>query len=51
MNDDYTFWIHKDAPEFVSELSPVLTGADEFAWSKLYSYFHETQLALMLSKN
>lgn len=48
MNDDYTFWIHKDDREPVSEL-PALSGADQFAWSKLKSFFHENQLDLMHS--
>ncbi|KAL3647831.1 hypothetical protein CASFOL_008799 [Castilleja foliolosa] len=32
VNDDYTFWVHKDDRESVSDLSPALTGIDSFSW-------------------
>ncbi|GFQ07456.1 probable inactive protein kinase at3g63330 [Phtheirospermum japonicum] len=32
VNDDYTFWVHKDDRESVSDLSPALTGIDHFSW-------------------
>ncbi|EYU46523.1 hypothetical protein MIMGU_mgv1a024497mg, partial [Erythranthe guttata] len=32
VNDDYTFWVHKDDRESVSDLSPALTGAYQFPW-------------------
>ncbi|KAI3449684.1 hypothetical protein Pfo_006349 [Paulownia fortunei] len=43
VNDDYTFWVHKDDRESMSDLSPALTGADQFSWSgplDLYSDQH-----------
>lgn len=51
VNDDYTFWIHKDDREPVSELLPALSGANQFTWSKLKSHFHENQLILVLKRS
>lgn len=51
VNDDYTFWIHKDDHEPVSEQLTALSGAHQFTWSKLKFHFHENELALMLSKS
>ncbi|GER24870.1 protein phosphatase 2C family protein [Striga asiatica] len=34
VNDDYTFWVHKDDRESMSDLSPALIGIDHFSWSR-----------------
>lgn len=51
VNDDYTFWIHRDDQESLSELTPALTGAYQFPWSKMNCYYCDTQLVPMLSEN
>lgn len=38
MNDDYTFWVHKDDREPVSDLAPALTGAEQFPWGKIIHF-------------
>lgn len=41
VNDDYTFWIHKDDREPVSEQLPALSGANQFAWSRTLDFYND----------
>ncbi|KAL8548181.1 hypothetical protein ACS0TY_007489 [Phlomoides rotata] len=41
VNDDYTFWIHRDDREPLSELSPALTGADQFPWTGSLDFYND----------
>ncbi|KAL0459488.1 UNVERIFIED_CONTAM: putative inactive protein kinase [Sesamum latifolium] len=46
VNDDYTFWIHKDDQEFVSDHSPALTGTDQFLWSGQLDLYNDQHICV-----
>ncbi|XP_047954657.1 uncharacterized protein LOC125200884 isoform X3 [Salvia hispanica] len=41
VNDDYTFWIHKDGREPVSEQLTALSGAHQFTWSRPIDFYSD----------
>ncbi|KAL6500526.1 hypothetical protein OROHE_025892 [Orobanche hederae] len=46
VNDDYTFWVHKDDQESMSDLSPALTGIDHFSWSGSVDLYNDQHTCL-----
>ncbi|KAK6141570.1 hypothetical protein DH2020_024671 [Rehmannia glutinosa] len=46
VNDDYTFWVHKDDRESVSDLSPALTGIDQFSWSGPLDLYNDQHICV-----
>ncbi|KAK4407179.1 putative protein phosphatase 2C 51 [Sesamum angolense] len=46
VNDDYTFWVHKDDQEFVSDQSPALTGNDQFLWSGQLDLYNDQHICV-----
>ncbi|KAK4418314.1 putative inactive protein kinase [Sesamum alatum] len=46
VNDDYTFWVHKDDQEFVSHQSPALTGTDQFLWSGQLDLYNDQHICV-----
>ncbi|KAG8389301.1 hypothetical protein BUALT_Bualt02G0215200 [Buddleja alternifolia] len=45
VNDDYTFWLHKD-DQSVSDMLPALTGADHFLWSGSLDLYNDQHVCL-----
>ncbi|XP_057800960.1 uncharacterized protein LOC131016306 isoform X2 [Salvia miltiorrhiza] len=41
VNDDYTFWIHKDDREPVAEQLPALSGTNQFTWSRFLDFYSD----------
>ncbi|KAL6505164.1 hypothetical protein OROGR_024981 [Orobanche gracilis] len=46
VNDDYTFWVHKDDQESMSDLSPALTDIDHFSWSGSVDLYNDQHTCL-----
>ncbi|XP_011079915.1 uncharacterized protein LOC105163310 isoform X1 [Sesamum indicum] len=46
VNDDYTFWVHKEDQGFVSDQSPALTGTDQFLWSGQLDLYNDQHICV-----
>ncbi|PIN06965.1 Serine/threonine protein phosphatase [Handroanthus impetiginosus] len=48
VNDDYTFWVHKDDRETASDLPPALTGARQFLQSGPLDLYNDQNICMHL---
>ncbi|XP_051141949.1 probable inactive protein kinase At3g63330 isoform X2 [Andrographis paniculata] len=51
VNDDYTFWVHKDDWESVSDLSPALIVPDTFFWSGPLDLYNDQHVCVHFGRH